>query len=427
MVVRVRATPALLAMALVAVLTALAGCGAGAKSDPASASAAAEVAPSASCAQTVMSTLGIVLERVYHEGVESERTASAEDLIEYSLPLRLAIEQDSPSAARAAAKELLATGHMTNLTVRSDGRVLVAVGGHAIAPLHGVIKNLAGAQIATYSTSVWSDSGFSSETSGVAEGLIAIRLGDRTLGGTLPLPAGPLPAQGSVTHRGSVYDYTSFGGEIYPTGASAQIYLLKPQSAIAKLCGASQQDTVVDTLQRVANLIYEGEAGPRTLVQIHRVQAYAPLLRAVAAREPAATAEAVATLLHHHLVRLRVLAGGQLLDDDGGPYVLAPVHAPLRYQGRRIGSIVVSIQDDEGYLRLTRRLAGLDVLMYMAPEPGQTKPRLVKNSLGPEPGQVPASGTYVYKGKQFRVFTVHATAFPSGPLTIRVLVPIPYT
>ena len=39
-----------------------------------------------------MATLGSVLLRVYDEGVRSERTASAEHLIEHSLPLRRAIE-----------------------------------------------------------------------------------------------------------------------------------------------------------------------------------------------------------------------------------------------------------------------------------------------------------------------------------------------
>jgi hypothetical protein len=81
---------------------------------------------------------------------------------------------------------------------------------------------------------------------------------------------------------------------------------------------------------------------------------------------------------------------------------------------------VLSIQDDEGYLRLTGRLAGLDVLMRMGP-------RLVKNSLGPDPGAVPASGSYRYRGRTFRVLTIAATAFPSGLLQIQVLVPIPYT
>jgi hypothetical protein len=51
---------------------------------------------------------------------------------------------------------------------------------------------------------------------------------------------------------------------------------------------------------------------------------------------------------------------------------------------------------------------------------------LVKNSLGPEPGVVPPRGRYTYRGSTFNVYTLHARAFPSGPLTIRVLVPIPY-
>jgi hypothetical protein len=134
-----------------------------------------------------------------------------------------------------------------------------------------------------------------------------------------------------------------------------------------------------------------------------------------------AARKAVEALLHKHLVRLRVLAAdGSLLVDDGGPFVLAPVTAPLTLGGRQIGSIVLSNQDDEGYKRLVKRLVGLRVLMYMSGG------RLVKNSLGPGPGSVPASGDYTYRGSDFRVFTVHAKAFPSGPLTIRVLIPIPY-
>jgi len=68
------------------------------------------------------------------------------------------------------------------------------------------------------------------------------------------------------------------------------------------------------------------------------------------------------------------------------------------------------------------RLAGLDVLMYVNPPHLQ----LVKNSVGPAPGTVPPGGPYHYRGSTFDVFTLHAQAFPSGPLLIRVLVPIPY-
>ncbi len=198
------------------------------------------------------------------------------------------------------------------------------------------------------------------------------------------------------------------------------MFLLKPLTQTSALCGPSSEATLVNTLSTVAHLIYAGEAGRRTLPQVRRVQRDAALLSAVARRDAAAARLAIIALLNQHIVRLRVNAGTQFLSDVGGPYVLAPVGAPLRLHGHPIGSFVLSIQDDEGYLRLTRRLAGLRVLMYMGSA-------LVKNSLGPNPGTVPADGSYTYRGATFRVFTVNAEAFPAGPLTIRVLVPIPYS
>jgi len=182
----------------------------------------------------------------------------------------------------------------------------------------------------------------------------------------------------------------------------------------------AMEHATVNTLAKVAKQIYLGEAGSRAQVEVRRVQRDQPLLRALASRDAHATRAAVAALLTKHLVRLRVSAGGRLIADVGGPYVLAPVAAALRSGGRTIGEFVASIQDDEGYLRLARRLAGLHVLMYMGPA-------LVKNSLGPDPGDVPEEGRYVYRGHPFRTVTVHAEAFPRGPLRIIVLIPIPYT
>ncbi len=161
--------------------------------------------------------------------------------------------------------------------------------------------------------------------------------------------------------------------------------------------------------------------GPPARRQVARVERNAALLAAVAQRQPAATEAAIKALLNHHIVRLRVYGrSGELLGDVGGPYVLAPVHGTLRSGGRTIGTFVLSVQDDEGYEKLAKRLEGLDVLVYMN---GQ----IVKNSLGPVSwADVPANGSYAYRGKRFRVFTVHAQAFPSGALLIRVLVPEPY-
>ncbi|HYM55186.1 MAG TPA: hypothetical protein VES97_07470 [Solirubrobacteraceae bacterium] len=406
-------------MTSVAVLAAvLAGCG----STPKSSSAAQASAAPGSCPQTVLEVLGKVVARAYREGVSSERTAIARRVIAGSAALRQAVEGDNAAAARAAAQALVADGHITNLRVMRGSSTLADVGGPALAPLRGTITGAGGAPIGSYVASVWSDGGFLAETDGLAEGAVALRVNGRSVGGSFPLPTGTLPAEGTLTRGRVLYRYTSFPAETYPSG-SARVYLLKSVRSTTAFCGPTSEDTLVNTLSHVASLIYAGEAGSRTVPQVHRVQRNQPLLLAVSRHDPAAAKLAIEGLLNEHVVRLRVNAGGRLLADVGGPYVLAPVRAPLRLGGRTIGNLVLSIQDDEGYLRLAKRLAGLDVLMYMNP----AHPKLVKNSLGAAPGAVPASGSYQYRGRTFRVFTLNAGAFPSGPLRIQVLIPIPYS
>jgi hypothetical protein len=387
--------------------------------------------PSA-CGATVLQALSQVTQRVYDEGVSSERTEIAERLIKGSRALREAVERNDPAAARTAAEALLPGGHLTNLTVVSrDGKTLTSVGAEgALAPVHGSIAGANGAPIASFVTSVWADRGFLSELKGVVEGDVALRESDNhSLDGSFGMPAGTIPPAGTLTEHGTVFQYDSFPASVYPSG-SLRVYLLRTAGSTAHFCGATPQDTLVNTLARVAALIYAGEGGPHALLQVHNAQQNGALLQAVAERNPIAARKAVVGLVYDrsHIVRLRVSAGGHLLADVGGPYVLAPVSAPLRLHGKQVGELELSIQDDEGYLRLARRLVGLDVLMYM--NPAGAHPELVKNSLGPGVGgfsSVPASGIYHYRGHTFRVFTLDARAFPAGTLLIRVLVPIPYT
>jgi hypothetical protein len=384
-----------------------------------------DVATSGSCAATVLDALSHVATRVYGEGISSERTASATRMIESSAALRTAVEEGNATKARVAGRALLATGHMTNLRVMHAGKLLVDLGGPALTPLHGTLTGADGKPVASFDTSVWADSGLIAETNGIAEATTVLRTGTvasngRTLAGAIPLPDGVLPVQGTLEHNGITYQFTSYAARAYPAGEELRVFVLRPIESTAPLCGSSDDETTVNTLSHIARLIYEGEAGRRTLTQIERVQQNAPLLRAVAAHDKAATRTAVAALLHQHIVRLRVSSGGTLLTDDGGPYVLAPVTAPLRLHGRTIGSFVLSIQDDEGYKRLANRLAGLDVLMYMGS-------RLVKSTIGPAPGAIPTSGPVNVRGKSYRAYTFDAKAFPSGPLRITVLIPLPYS
>jgi hypothetical protein len=130
------------ATTLVLLIAALSGCGSTLKSSQANAGIAA-ITPvsekSASCPATVVDTLATVLKRVYHEGVFSERTASAQYMITHSAALREAVETGNKVAAEAAAAALLATGHMTNLQIMRAGQTFISAGGSALAPLRGTL------------------------------------------------------------------------------------------------------------------------------------------------------------------------------------------------------------------------------------------------------------------------------------------------
>jgi len=417
----VDATRVLIVLAILSFLAT--GCGSSVSgSSPASADGDLTASgTSGACPVVVLDALRHVAIHVYNEGISSERTEVAKRVIARSAVLREATERGDSGAARSAVQALVETGHLTSLTVLRGGETLAEAGSaDALAPLSGPVLSTKGAPVGSFVTSVWSDAGFIAEMQGVAEGEVALREGSRSIAGSLMLPKGELPPAGTFTEHGVPMQYTSFPAAVYPSG-SLRVYLMRPVSSTTGLCGRTPADTLINTISRIARLIYAGEAGRRALIQVHRVQHDPALLSAVARRNPAATRAAIEALLNQHIVRLRVSAGGRLLGDVGGPYVLAPVRAALRLSGRQIGNFVLSIQDDEGYLRLTKRLAGLRVLMYMRGS------ELVKNSLGPAPGTVPASGRYQYRGRTFQVFTLNAQAFPSGPLTIHVLIPIPYS
>jgi hypothetical protein len=410
---------------LLGALAALSGCGSAGTGTPAAtvttATAPAPINtafPSNTCPAAAMATLGKVLERVYNEGVSSEATDSARHLITSSATLRTALESGDQAGARAAAARLIASGHMTNVTIYRGGQKLADAGAPAMTPIGGPLKNSRGAPIGSYLASVFSAQTFEDEAKGITRGLVSVRSGSRLLAGSNVPVDGPGTA-GTTTWGGVRYQYISLPAAAYPSG-SLRVYVFRPVASLQSLCRPDREGTVVQTLKRVADQIYEGESGPRALLQVTRVQRDPTLLAAVARKDPAATRREVAALLHEHVVRLRVSAAdGTLLDDLGGPYVLAPVYAPLHLNGQRIGEIELSVQDDEGYRRLTKRLAGLDVVMMM-------NGNVIKNDLGPLSGPIPASGAYSYHGRRFKVFTVNAKAFPSGPLTVRVLVPQPY-
>ena len=115
-------------------------------------------------------------------------------------------------------------------------------------------------------------------------------------------------------------------------------------------------------------------------------------------------------------MRVRVTIGDRLLIDDGGPFVLAPVHGTLRSGGRVVGHFEMAIQDDAGYLKLARLFTGAEVLM-------RSGARQIMGTLDPGPASVPDRGAVAYRGRTYQAYSFSGVAFPEGPLRISLLLP----
>jgi len=194
-----------------------------------------------------------------------------------------------------------------------------------------------------------------------------------------------------------------------------------PPSAAEAPCAAATTSTVAQAVSEVAQRIYLSElSSSEVRADRRQVEGDGPLLAALAAGNGVAVAEAVRRLVYSgtHIVRLRVSSGGAVLSDIGGPYILAPVGGSLRVGGRSVGRYLLSVQDDSGYVKLETRFIGLPMLMRAGarriPLEGVIAPR----------SAVPAHGLLRYAGRSYQTVSIAARAFPAGPLTITVLVPV---
>jgi hypothetical protein len=377
----------------------------------------------AQCAATVASTLGEVGERVYHAAASGDDVAEAVGRVRSSTALASAIDSGNASAVTAALRELL-RGQIVRIEVLRGGHVLASAGaGPAIAPIRGPIP---GAD-ASYVLSVQSDRAYlevAHQITGAQVLMIggsgassAEGPGEHRLAGTIAGP-GParVPSSGRLSYGGQHYEVASLSGATYPSGA-LRIALLIPSSAVS--CPGSASQTRVATLGHVGERIYKEElASPSVSATLRQMERTPAFIDAVAAQSVAATHAAITGFFkaHIHVVRVRVTVAGHLLIDDGGPYVLAPVHGTLRKGGRVVGEFEMSIQDDAGYLKLARLFTEAQVLMRVGG-------RQVKGTFEPGMGVLPERGMLSYRGQSYAVYSFIADAFPSGPLQISLLLP----
>jgi hypothetical protein len=204
-----------------------------------------------------------------------------------------------------------------------------------------------------------------------------------------------------------------------PIGAVAAV----TPSATSLPCGSTAAETLARVVGVVATRIYGNELSSSEVFSDRRqVERFSPLLDALARGDRTAVREAVTSLVfsHTHVVRLRVSRGGEVLADVGGPDILAPVSGSLQRGGRTIGHYTLSVQDDLGYVKLVTRFIGVPLVLR---EGSRTLP--VAGTLMPGPASIPGHGPVKYGRSTYEAFSFDAQAFPSGPLRISVLVPVP--
>jgi len=186
-------------------------------------------------------------------------------------------------------------------------------------------------------------------------------------------------------------------------------------------CSTSNRQTVAVDVA-AARRIYDAELhGRESKADAIHVQQDQALLRALATGSLPAVRAAVHRIVytpHWHIVRLRVLRGGKVLADVGGPHVIAPVDGVLRSAGHTLGTYVMSVQDDLGYMKLVTRFIGVPLDLYS----GHSQ---IMGTLSPAPPVPPGTGTSVtVKGRTYLTELLHTRAFPAGQLTVGLFVPV---
>jgi hypothetical protein len=182
-------------------------------------------------------------------------------------------------------------------------------------------------------------------------------------------------------------------------------------------CAAATDRTYVATAFSVARGISVGErTGEGVMRAVATVESDAVLANAVAADDVAAVTSEVRALVynHEHIVRLRVLRDGVVLDDFGGPLVLSPVRGMLRLNGATVGTFELSVQDDAGYRKLAERLTGARVVIHYR---GAT----IMSDIAIPAGPLPAHGAVTLGGVRYLVAVLTDSRFPSGTLHISLL------
>lgn len=376
---------------------ALVGCGTAANGagTPAATVAAARPATNPAtqaCERTADATLVSVARRIYDQAAGGRSVVAVTRRLTHAPALSRAVAAHDAAATKLALRPLL-KHQVRRLEITTGPHVLARVGTtDALAPVTGTFHDATGAVVGHYRFSVAGDRAIA----GIVNSLTGAGVTVQAAGHQVARLAGPAGATRNATVPGAAF----------PRG-SLSLRLTLPRVA-ATQCGTTPAQTAALTIGTVGRrLFHDEQTSPATQRVLHHVAADPQFLRAVATDDPTLLRARIVHFFRDrslHVVRIRATdSAGKLVNDVGGPYVIAPAWAPLRLHGKAIGTVTLSIQDDTGYIKLMHRFTG--ALVSLKTATGATVP----GSEAPLPGH------------SYRSFTFPARAFPAAPLTVALL------
>jgi hypothetical protein len=182
----------------------------------------------------------------------------------------------------------------------------------------------------------------------------------------------------------------------------------------------------IDRIVTVAKGSYHYETkGAKLLQQLERIARDGILLRALSRGDVAgAQVEADAQLhspVNHfdHVTRISVIRGSRVFINatinSDGVFVVAPGSRVLRSHGRPLGTLLVSIQDVIGYVKVVHDLTRAQVLVRGAS--GH-----VRSSLAAATSvRLPSSGGVTIAGRHYFVRSFREIGWGNEPLTVWIL------
>jgi hypothetical protein len=182
----------------------------------------------------------------------------------------------------------------------------------------------------------------------------------------------------------------------------------------------------IDRVVITAKAVYYNETkGWKLAQQLERIARDGILLDALSRGNVAgAQAEADAQLrspVNHldHVTRISVIGQSRVLVNatvnSDGVYVVAPGTRILRLHGRLLGTLLVSIQDVTGFVKLVHDLTGAEVLVRGVSGHVRTSLSAATNV------RLPASGQVAIAGRTYLVRSFVETGWGNEPLTVWIL------